>query len=167
MSPTEKTYSQYTHDYKKNSNILWESQAIPHEWGWWLCSIWWRITLRDPSTTVGVPRTLQIARQAPLSMGIFQARILECVAVPSSRGFSQPRNQAWAWQAGSLPLVPPGKPFRMGRVAKRKEWEMQPALDFFSATRNVRGKRSKVCIALLLRKLWCRTSKLSPDSVHI
>ena len=31
------------------------------------------------------------ARQAPLSMGILQARILEWVAMPSSRGSSQPR----------------------------------------------------------------------------
>ena len=40
MSPTEKTYSHYTHGYnlkkKKNSNILWELPAMPHEWGWWL-----------------------------------------------------------------------------------------------------------------------------------
>ena len=32
------------------------------------------------------------ARQAPPSMGILQARILEPVAVPSSRGSSQPRD---------------------------------------------------------------------------
>ena len=36
-----------------------------------------------------------VARQAPLSMGILQARILEWVAMPSSRGSSWPRNQAW------------------------------------------------------------------------
>ena len=47
--------------------------------------------------------------------GILQARILEWVAMPSSRGSSQPRD--WTciscllhWQAGSLPLAPPGKP---------------------------------------------------------
>ena len=34
-----------------------------------------------------------VARQAPLSMGILQARILEWVATPSSRGSSQPRDQ--------------------------------------------------------------------------
>ena len=33
-----------------------------------------------------------VAYQAPLSMGIFQARILEWVAIPSSRGSSQPRD---------------------------------------------------------------------------
>ena len=34
-----------------------------------------------------------VARQARLSMGILQARILEWVAMPSSRGSSQPRDQ--------------------------------------------------------------------------
>ena len=34
-----------------------------------------------------------IAHQVPLSMGILQARILDWVAIPSSRGSSQPRGQ--------------------------------------------------------------------------
>ena len=34
-----------------------------------------------------------VAHQAPLSMGILQARILEWVAMPSSRGTSQPRDR--------------------------------------------------------------------------
>ena len=34
-----------------------------------------------------------VAHKAPLSMGILQARILERVAMPSSRGSSQPRDQ--------------------------------------------------------------------------
>ena len=34
-----------------------------------------------------------VAHQAPLSKGILQARILEWVAMPSSRGSSQPRDQ--------------------------------------------------------------------------
>ena len=48
--------------------------------------------------------------------GILQARILEWVAMPSSRGSSQPRDRTHVslslrhWQAGSLPLVPLGKP---------------------------------------------------------
>ena len=33
------------------------------------------------------------APQAPLSIGILQARILEWIAMPSSRGSSQPRDQ--------------------------------------------------------------------------
>ena len=34
-----------------------------------------------------------VAHQAPLSMGILLARILEWVAMPSSRGSSQPRDR--------------------------------------------------------------------------
>ena len=34
-----------------------------------------------------------VALQAPLSMGIFQARILEWVTMPSSKGSSQPRDR--------------------------------------------------------------------------
>ena len=52
-----------------------------------------------------------VARQAPLSMGIFQAKTLEWAAIPSSRGSSQPRpvslvSPAWA---DYLPTAPPGK----------------------------------------------------------
>ena len=48
--------------------------------------------------------------------GIFQARILEKVAMPSSRGSSQPRGQSGspALQADSLPSDPPGKPMNTG-----------------------------------------------------
>ena len=58
-----------------------------------------------------------VVRQAPLSMGIFQARLLEWVAISFSRESSQPRDWThvpWIllyWQAGFffLPLTPPGK----------------------------------------------------------
>ena len=57
-----------------------------------------------------------VAHQAPLSMGILQARILEWVAIPSSRGFSnsgiKPRPPAL--QAYSLPAEPLGKPRNTG-----------------------------------------------------
>ena len=47
--------------------------------------------------------TLQtVACQAPLSMGILQARIQEWVAMPSSRGSFQPRDQT----QGSNPGLP-------------------------------------------------------------
>ena len=45
--------------------------------------------------------------------GILQARILEWVAMPSSRGFSQPRDRTWSpafWQADSLPMSHQGSP---------------------------------------------------------
>ena len=54
-----------------------------------------------------------VAHQAPLSMGVFQARILEWVAMPSSRGSSQPRTEARSpiLHTDSLPSEAPGKPF--------------------------------------------------------
>ena len=42
-------------------------------------------------STLATPGT--VGHQAPLSMGIFQARILEWVAMPSSRESSQRRDQ--------------------------------------------------------------------------
>ena len=62
----------------------------------------WAYTLRKLWTA---------ARQAPLSMWILQARILEWVAMPSSRGSStgiEPGSPAL--EADSSPIEPPGKP---------------------------------------------------------
>ena len=52
--------------------------------------------------------------------GILQARILEWVAIPFSRGSSRPRDQTCVsyvslhWQAGSLPPAPRGKSVFLG-----------------------------------------------------
>ena len=57
-----------------------------------------------------------VAHQAPLSVGIFQAIILKWVAMPSSRGSSQPRDQTFILYLScigrgvSLILAPPEKP---------------------------------------------------------
>ena len=53
-----------------------------------------------------------VALQAPLSMGILQTRILEWVAMPSSRDLPNPgvEPRSPALQANSLPSEPPGKP---------------------------------------------------------
>ena len=53
-----------------------------------------------------------VAHQAPLSMGILQARIQKWVAMPSSRESSQPRDwtQVSSIAADSLPSESPGKP---------------------------------------------------------
>ena len=53
-----------------------------------------------------------VACQAPLSMGILQARILEWVAMSSSRGSSQHRSPEL--QADSLLSEPPEKPKNTG-----------------------------------------------------
>ena len=53
-----------------------------------------------------------IARQASLSMGMLQARILQWVAMSSSRGSSTPgiEPRSPAFQVDSLSSEPPGKP---------------------------------------------------------
>ena len=57
-----------------------------------------------------------VAHQAPLSMAILQARVLDWVAVPSSRGSSRARDRTQVsytylhWQVGSLPLAHLGSP---------------------------------------------------------
>ena len=53
-----------------------------------------------------------VAHQAPLSIGILQVRMLDWVAMPSSRGFSQPRSPTL--QGDSLLSEPTGKPKNTG-----------------------------------------------------
>ena len=57
-----------------------------------------------------------IALQAPLSMGILQSRILEWVAMPSSKGSSQTRNRTHVSHivGGFFSIQPPGKPKNTG-----------------------------------------------------
>ena len=50
--------------------------------------------------------------------GILQARILEWVAFPFSRGSSQPRSPSL--QTDSLPFEPQGKPLKTVRVVDKK-----------------------------------------------
>ena len=54
-------------------------------------SLYARVQLLSHVRLFAAPWT--VAHQAPLSMGILQARILEWVAMPSSRGFSQSGDQ--------------------------------------------------------------------------
>ena len=69
-----------------------------------------------------------ITRQAPLSMGIHQARILEWVAMPSSRGSPSPAIEPGSltsnlhWQGGSLSVVPAGKPTVRFSYPQTKKW---------------------------------------------
>ena len=77
---------------------------------------------------------------------ILQARILKWVAMPSSRESSQLWDQTIVssinlhWQAGSLPLAPPGKPpkgFRNGSYVKSSQipsfTEVHPRVIYFSS----------------------------------
>ena len=59
-----------------------------------------------------------LACQAPLLMGIFRVRILELVAMLSSRGCSLTTPD---WQVGPVPVVPPQKPNIALEILK---WDM-------------------------------------------
>ena len=71
--------------------------------------------------------------------GILQARILEWVTMPSSKGFSQPRDQTQVSHiaADSLASVPPGKPKNTGVVA----------YPFFRGSPQPRNQTGVSCIA--------------------
>ena len=79
------------------------------------------LTLGDPLTVV---------HQAPLSIGILQARIPKWVAMPSSRGSSQPRD--WACIScltdGFFTTEPLGKPWagRTNQYRWRECWNLNP-----------------------------------------
>ena len=63
-----------------------------------------------------------VALQAPLSMGILQARMLEWVAIPFFRGSSHSGIKPWSpvLKADSLPAELPGKPHKcISQVCKK------------------------------------------------
>ena len=67
-----------------------------------------------------------VACQAPLSLWILQARILQWVVMPSSRGSSKPRSRAL--QADSLPSETPWKPLSQWRSYEKQnyiEWNTE------------------------------------------
>ena len=70
---------------------------------------WSRVWLCDP---------MDCSPPGSSAHGIFQARILEWVAMPSSRGLPDPgiKPASPALQADSLPLTPPGEPTGFRRV---------------------------------------------------
>ena len=88
--------------------------------GLWICKI--KMYLHTVLCLVSVrlfATPWSITHQAPLSMGILQARILEWIAMPSSRGSSQPRDgtqvshiaggffNVWATKEAHLPYTSP------------------------------------------------------------
>ena len=114
-------------------------------WGDGLCGKEWRQQRRaQRETDVGMKAGIEVkvAQSCPTLWdpmdytvhGILQARILEWVAVPFSRGSSQPRDgtQVSAWQADSLPAEPQGSP-------RRLEWVAYPFSSRSSRPRNWTG----------------------------
>ena len=76
-----------------------------------LCVCSWLLSCVQLSVT---PWT--VTHQSPLPMGILQARILEWVAMPFSRGFYNPgiETRSLTLQVDSLPSELPGKPTLLG-----------------------------------------------------
>ena len=83
----------------------------------------------------------------PSIHGILPARILEWVAISSSRESFRPRN--WThislcfldWQVGSLPLVPPGKTFKVAKYLK-KEATKSKVYDYANTHPHLKQKQS-------------------------
>ena len=97
---------------KPKHKHIWDNTDHFHKYivqGKWksLSRVWLFVT---PWTTVC---------QAPLPMGIFQASILEWVAMPSSKGFSQAKNRTQVSHIAvdSLRPKPPGNPSILEWVA--------------------------------------------------
>ena len=99
--------------------------------------------------------------------GVLQARILEWVAMLSSRGSSQPRD--WTqlsfcllhWQVSSLSLAPPGKPLVSILETLKQIWDnpstsQTTGLNFLGCQEA--RDRPKVCETLSAFSSWLRTS---------
>ena len=82
--PTRET-AQIFHILKKNNAAASTFQVLCKHYLWSICKSLSRVQLFKTPWT--------LAHLAPLSVGILQARILEWVAMPSSRGSSQPRDR--------------------------------------------------------------------------
>ena len=93
-------------------------------------------------------------------LGIFQARILEWVARPFSRGSSWPRDQTWVlcllhWQGGCLSLMPPGNDINdqlACKTQKRKKTIREREIRQKKKRRRRRRRRRK-CFPLGTRKI--------------
>ena len=102
-----------------NKSYFWISRVLAHVKSWWMAYLPWvhaSMHAKLFQSYLALCDPMDYSPPGSSIHGIPQARILEWVAMPSSKGPSQPRD--WTciscvylhWQAGSLPLVPPGKP---------------------------------------------------------
>ena len=94
--------------HQQNLSSFFSHFRVFSEWFIALCTVLCLVTQLWPTLC----DTMNGSCQAPLPMGILQARILDWVAMPSSRGCPNPRikPRSPTIQANSLPSEPPGKP---------------------------------------------------------
>ena len=98
-----------TPEYKDYSFLLNSFSVIATKWRWYFKNILLKVKVAQSCLTLCDPMDYIIH-------GILQARILEWVTFPGSRGSSQPRDQprSPALQVDSLPAEPQGKPKSTG-----------------------------------------------------
>ena len=91
--------------------IIWEPKILTEEITW--ISFWASLVLSFFICKLGIIIIINLITSISPVHGILQARILEWVAIPFSRGFSQPRVEPGspALQADSLSSKSPGKPW--------------------------------------------------------
>ena len=77
-----------------------------------VCVYLWRVKVLVTQLCSTFCNSMDCNQPGSFVHGILQARILEWVAMPSSRGFFQPRSPSL--QTDSLPSEPPGKPKNTG-----------------------------------------------------
>ena len=108
--------------------------------------------------------TWTVTQQAPLSMGIFQARILEWVAMPSLRGSSQPRDwiQVSYMQVDSLMSEPPGKFTKWDSISLQGIFRWHSGKESASQCRRLKRIRFNPCVGKIL---WSR--EWQPDPLFL
>ena len=126
----------------KKGSFVAESMAAPVHLFW--AGLWVHAKSLQPYRTLCNPTDCSLTGSS--GHGILQTRRLEWVAMPSSVGFSWPRDQSPVlcllhWQVGSLPLEPPVKPLWAGSLtsdlywaSRTSAWRVPPATLAPSAT---------------------------------
>ena len=93
--------------------------------------------------------------------GILQAKILEWVAIPSSRGSSRPRGSnpcllhLLHWQVGSLPLAPPGSPWTNVFICNMRLTILPTSQNTCDSQMKVHFRISVILLFLHLETFFC------------
>ena len=102
-----------------NKSYFWISRVVAHVQSWWMAYLSWvraSVHAKSLQSYLTLCNSMDCSPPGSSVHGLLQARTLEWVAMPSSKGPSQPRDQTCIscvylhWQVGSLPLGPTGKP---------------------------------------------------------
>ena len=147
--------------YEPNNGILVYSWAVPIRvlWGRLLHMIIMKVNVAQSCQTLCDPVDYTVH-------GILQARILEWVAIPFSRGFSQPRDRTQvSCTASRLSAEPPGKPKMLEWVAypfiSGSFWPGSPALQADSSPAELPWKPN-----ITIREMQMKWNEVSLHTVQ-